>query len=313
MEHLTHLRTNDGSGWLGCGINSDKEGASTLKTNQSRLLKRYKDYNDLVNNFHLLPTASIFKLPDGTFSSEKEVLVAFYNIPPAALKRIFQDRRNNHCLNECPYCGQPGKPDTLDHFMPESHWPEFAIYPDNLVPQCENCARKKSNRYYSLTKSACYFIHPMYETALSQVGFEITMQIVAGIIEYKPRIHLNGSANPVIMRRIRQHIESLEIPDYIVRYCRNQHAELIDAINKANAMSAPFDFKLHCERLLESERVKAGIAEGKTMSSFPNWACAFYHALIHSSDIINFYLSQFHLPPNRPSPCVPVTSTLLYP
>lgn len=40
---------------------------------------------------------------------------------------------------KCPYCGGIGRPRTLDHYLPKSSFPQFAIHPLNLCPSCRDC------------------------------------------------------------------------------------------------------------------------------------------------------------------------------
>lgn len=40
---------------------------------------------------------------------------------------------------KCPYCGGNGEIENLDHFLPKVHFPQFAIFPYNLVPSCLRC------------------------------------------------------------------------------------------------------------------------------------------------------------------------------
>ncbi|MFD9752476.1 hypothetical protein [[Kitasatospora] papulosa] len=45
---------------------------------------------------------------------------------------------------ECPLCGI-GEVDTLDHYLPKSHFPLCAILPVNLVPACMHCNHDKGS------------------------------------------------------------------------------------------------------------------------------------------------------------------------
>lgn len=48
----------------------------------------------------------------------------------------------------CPFCGRPGKPATLDHFLPQSAFPEFSMYYRNLIPSCYDCNTAKKVRVW---------------------------------------------------------------------------------------------------------------------------------------------------------------------
>jgi 5-methylcytosine-specific restriction endonuclease McrA len=43
----------------------------------------------------------------------------------------------------CQYCCGIGCADTWDHYLPKDVFPEFAVYPGNLVPSCSMCNSKR--------------------------------------------------------------------------------------------------------------------------------------------------------------------------
>jgi len=56
--------------------------------------------------------------------------------------RAIYDAIRNAAEDECPYCaGLSSDVDTLDHYLPKSVYPRFAILPPNLVPACSTCNR----------------------------------------------------------------------------------------------------------------------------------------------------------------------------
>lgn len=50
--------------------------------------------------------------------------------------------RNSSRFKRCPLCTQRDV-QTLDHYLPESVFPEFAVFPLNLVPTCFSCNKAK--------------------------------------------------------------------------------------------------------------------------------------------------------------------------
>lgn len=59
------------------------------------------------------------------------------NGTPAA--RDLYDQIKVAAGGKCPYCGGIGDVDPLDHYLPKSRYPQFAVLPTNLVPCCDRC------------------------------------------------------------------------------------------------------------------------------------------------------------------------------
>lgn len=62
--------------------------------------------------------------------------------------------------NKCPYCGID-KPRTIDHYLPQSLFPEYSVFPQNLIPCCSNCNSKKGNRW--IEEGSRIFINYYYD------------------------------------------------------------------------------------------------------------------------------------------------------
>ncbi|WP_455179248.1 HNH endonuclease [Azospirillum melinis] len=47
----------------------------------------------------------------------------------------------------CPYCGEIGDVETLDHYLPKAYFPSFAVLPVNLIPSCNKCNKGTSGAF----------------------------------------------------------------------------------------------------------------------------------------------------------------------
>ena len=68
--------------------------------------------------------------------------------------------RDEHDLVICPMCGGTSVA-TLEHVLPKADYPEFAVLSFNLVPCCDGCQRRRSNKGNKYD-----FIHPYFDHAL---------------------------------------------------------------------------------------------------------------------------------------------------
>jgi hypothetical protein len=63
-------------------------------------------------------------------------------------------------LSHCPFC-ESGEVWEVDHFLPQSKYPELNIYPKNLVPICHPCNHIKLTAVP--TNQNDYFLHPYFD------------------------------------------------------------------------------------------------------------------------------------------------------
>jgi hypothetical protein len=72
-----------------------------------------------------------------------------------------RDLRSSASYPYCPMCGHPGRQD-IEHYLPESHFPEFAFFSFNLIPSCTTCNRKRG-RYANQPGQALGLLHPYFD------------------------------------------------------------------------------------------------------------------------------------------------------
>lgn len=95
-----------------------------------------------IGNLYALPPISADGDPIVINSLKKSELVKIYDQyfragnKPA--RRIY-DSILNAAQEKCPFCGGIGTPRNLDHFLPKANYPQFSIFPSNLVPSCRDC------------------------------------------------------------------------------------------------------------------------------------------------------------------------------
>jgi hypothetical protein len=109
---------------------------SVLLELSQRLENRYARYSEHRMNLERIPDAApAFEGP------QREALEHCYRretIPLRQLKQRIEHRQSATARSKCQYCGIDS-PITWDHYLPQAAFPEFAVYPDNLVPCCPAC------------------------------------------------------------------------------------------------------------------------------------------------------------------------------
>ena len=239
-----------------------------LRKIKDRLEEVYSCYSTLISNF----TQRIGK---SQFIEQRENFISLYSHPPVQLSNYIRERRNNHDLDFCPYCGNPVRPDTLDHFIPKREWPEFSIFSNNLVPQCRACAPIKGEKYYSDSDSCAIFIHPFYFNFMGNVKFHIEVEfdskkenIIINVVVKTKKLDQESQD------RIALHANNLKVRSRIESYCHKEFN-----MWKRKRREKKFDIK-NALMLRQSEIPKENIGK--------EWKSAFHSALLNSEETINY-------------------------
>lgn len=103
-------------------------------------------------------------LHDWNDSNLEKALEDCYGSPTKALRDL-KDQLVTHLENDnklnirlCPYC-MLNEPNTWDHFLPKTFYPEFSVFHLNLVYVCWSCNHRKRDRYSEYQLEYC---HPCY-------------------------------------------------------------------------------------------------------------------------------------------------------
>lgn len=129
------------------------------------LTARYQQYDDQKGCPFGMPPLELrdYVDTDGEAAKRKTSLIGLYEpdegkYPYNELEKL---RKKNKLL-ACPVCGELGRPRTLDHCLPKTTYPEFAINLFNLVPACDWCQGEKLTDYQNAA-GARSFLHPYYD------------------------------------------------------------------------------------------------------------------------------------------------------
>lgn len=99
-------------------------------------------------------------------------------VPKTSTGRAIYNRIMASPVNQrCPLCGI-GTVNTLDHYLPKTHFPVFSVTPNNLVPACTWCQGEKLE-YYSETRGG-QILHPYFD------DFDSDEWLVADVVVGSP-------------------------------------------------------------------------------------------------------------------------------
>ena len=77
-----------------------------------------------------------------------------------AARRVYDEILNAAPNSICPLCGI-GIVRSLDHYLPQSKYPEYVVTPANLIPSCIDCNKAKFTRFPQ--QAAQQTIHPYFD------------------------------------------------------------------------------------------------------------------------------------------------------
>lgn len=132
----------------------------------------------------------------------------------------------------CPYCNF-GEQWEHDHYLPKSVFPEFSLYPKNLVPICKPCNGKKVAQYMS--NGDRLFLH-LYSELNGIVGLlDLTVQ-------YHPRVRVAYSlVNPGLQAGefavLERHFEKLGLEHRYAKQASSTISRLIKELRTPESIA----------------------------------------------------------------------------
>ncbi|KGD64913.1 hypothetical protein Y5S_01821 [Alcanivorax nanhaiticus] len=140
--------------------------------------------------------------------------------------RVIYEKLLASANGSCPYCGGIGRPRNLDHYLPKSKFPQFSLFPKNLVPACRDCNMDGKGQGFSASAGK-QIIHPFLD---AEHFFQ--EQWIFGT--YDPSDEPTGSVNfyadpplhwsEVDQERAKTHFKDFELG---VRYAKEAGSRLI--------------------------------------------------------------------------------------
>lgn len=114
------------------------------------------------------------------------------------------------CCSTCPLCWL-SESSTLDHYLPKSIFPEFAIFPPNLVPSCPFCNNTKLDFFIDEMTGIRLFLHPYYDKLPDDPFLNLITRIENdGVILTFKIIQIEGMSNEVF-NHISSHFKRLKL------------------------------------------------------------------------------------------------------
>ena len=208
---ISNKHNNDKNNYLKDRLNIilDKliqEEDSYINLGQTTLLHTIQEHKFIksIDNLTTVDSNEMKKLYEQDFVSSKDKL--------SDTRKIYEELRDSTSYQLCSYCSI-NKVKTLDHYLPKSKYPMYAITPANLVPSCRDCNTEKDT--LSFTNLTELFIHPYFEDVSGFKWLKAEVVDNQWPINFKFTVIMNASNPLTINTRIDYQFGILKIfPDY---------------------------------------------------------------------------------------------------
>lgn len=204
---------------------------------------------------------------------KKSFLSLYLSPKEGAAQRLILDVLRDHDLTACPGCGEAGRPNTLDHYLPKDEYPHFCITPHNLFPMCDACQKEKGTKTGDHA-DARFFLHPYFDVFIAEQVLELTIQapFATPLFDLHPAPGLTLEQE----RLVSLHIRELAIVPRYARFFREQFRRLLRLVSKMRA---------------SGQDVRASLELFKSNAEIPTlngWEHIFYEAVLNNPDFLEF-------------------------
>lgn len=182
-------------------------------------------------------------------------------------RRVFDEivASNNEI---CSFCDH-GTARTLDHYLPKSEYPEFAIFPFNLIPCCRDCNSEKNTHNADCEEKQ--YLHPYYDdvSLIRWLKAEVRYtQTNSPVFRFFVNKNADGM-DKVICARIETQFDGLKL-DKLFSIQAASALSKIEAYLKNNFMgSSDVQLKSYLN----------GIAESHSVPNQNSWQAAMYRSM----------------------------------
>lgn len=189
--------------------------------------------------------------------------------------------RRDHGLIFCPCCGSHSVPGTLDHYLPKTSFPEFAVLLANLTPMCNACQEEKGASY--LTEDGNRrFIHSYFDEidfSLYKIRFEGDFSKPEFVFEFESNLPVDFES------LVKEHVEGINILKRFMSYCETKYLHLLKTAKKLRSGGSVCNLEMVLGMFLAS-------AEENSINC---WEAIFYRSTMTSEALMEF-LREADLP-----------------
>lgn len=202
---------------------------------------------------------------------ELNQLYNYYMVQRPAGRAIY-DRIKVSSKEHCPFCGGIGRAINVDHFLPKANYPQYSVFPGNLIPVCRDCNTGKGNKIFP--ERHLQPLHPYYDPQ----HYFLEKWVVASIYTISPLTIIYTASppenwNPIDSERVRNHFKEFELA---IRYSLQARGEISTIISQRRGGLS----------FLNGDQYKSYLISAINSDFHINhWKSALYHCLANDERI----------------------------
>lgn len=240
-----------------------------LNDNAKIIFEDYKIYEAHKNNLEEVKSDSRIE------KDLKEALLVCYKQGEAVgkLKKDILENMPPVIRAKCPYC-MISAPDTFEHYLDKSEYPEFSVYSKNLIPCCTQCNNLKGTKFLD-ENGTRMFIQFYYDDLPSDNFLKIEVKLKDG----RPAIgdiYLDFKSEESVNSIIKNHFMTLKL---IKRY-RDQLNERLSSIYYE--LQSYGDYPM--ERVIKILKIRIIALEKEHGANY--WEACLYKGILNNSHLV---------------------------
>lgn len=239
-----------------------------MQVARAEVLAAYQGYEGAVPEVGELDEAPLTDL-------QKEAMQHAFTVETEPMTALRGNLLERISVARCPFCGI-SESSTLDHYLPKERYPEFSVFPKNLVPSCAVCNTRKRDRILDEGTNVRMFLHPCYDLIPDTVFLAVRarMEADALILSY----HLTRPAGMALhtFQHLRSHFNELGLADRYRRMGLEHLGGQYPALRRAYGSGE--DAERVAEKLIE------GAKDFEVVSGSNYWLAKLYRALADNDD-----------------------------
>lgn len=239
-----------------------------LKAARPAVLDAYGRYDDAVPEVGHLAHAALTE-------QQKEALNHAFNVETAPMTKLRGGILKRTSVARCPFCGI-GESSTLDHYLPKEQYPEYSVFPPNLVPCCSPCNTCKRDKILDDDTDVRLFVHPHFDQIPLTLFLAVDLDLQVNAIILTFRITRPIGMALATFQHLQAHFRLLKLAD------RYQRMALEHMGGQYRVLKRTYGLGEDAERVSNELTLDAQDFEARYGKNY--WLAVLYKALAEHDD-----------------------------